>query len=513
MAISTLTPRDRLQRLLDLGRKTLRYWWLVALFAVLGGGLSLAFAVLRTKNFQSWSTLFYQERIQSQLLTPNREEIAQRNIGDKYRELLLARAQLDRIVSDPDLNPFPEEKDKDVAIDKLRQAIKLEVRGGNAFRIVYGDAKADRAKAVTEKLTEMLRAKDEQLRNEQARATVEFATAQKEEAQKELRAIELQLAEFLAKHPEFAQDANQANAEGAGIRAIRDKKAPKTGNNRLYSLERQRQRIQATLEAPADAPPMRIAAPPTPERIAAERNVDEAEREVSQARRALEDANSKYMPKHPSVIGAQERLASAQQRLRQAQAAVPPDVMISPASPKDREKLKRDLAEVDRAIAALQKNDTKTTAATEASTNWIVKLETEHADLRRLVNEQRERVEALADSVFRSQIDASQKAAEAGGRLTVVDPAFRPVKPSGPGKAIFLMAGMALFLSLGLAFAVGLAVIDDRLYRRTDLDQLGIAVLAVIPPATAMEKKAKAKAKPPTKSRTTTLKTRKDDAA
>ncbi|MDQ3298124.1 MAG: hypothetical protein M3619_16165, partial [Myxococcota bacterium] len=135
------------------------------MFAVVGGALSLAFALLRTKNYQSWATLFYQERIQSQLLTPNREEVAQRNIGDKYRELLLARAQLEKIVADPALNPFPKEKDKDVAIDKLRQAVKLEVRGGNAFRIVYGDAEPDRAKAVTEKLTKMLQDKDEALRN------------------------------------------------------------------------------------------------------------------------------------------------------------------------------------------------------------------------------------------------------------------------------------------------------------------------------------------------------------
>jgi capsular polysaccharide biosynthesis protein len=56
------------------------------------------------------------------------------------------------------------------------------------------------------------------------------------------------------------------------------------------------------------------------------------------------------------------------------------------------------------------------------------------------------------------------------------------VRPSGPGKTIFLLAGMVLFLSLGVALAVALAVIDDRLYRRADIDQLGIAVLAVIPP-------------------------------
>ncbi|HEU4731402.1 MAG TPA: hypothetical protein VFT22_26090, partial [Kofleriaceae bacterium] len=106
MALSPITPRDRLQRLVDLGRKTGRYWWLIAVFAVAGGGLSLAFALTRPRSYQSWSVLFYQERIQSQFLSPNREEIAQRNIADKYRELLVARPQLEAIINDPQLDPF-----------------------------------------------------------------------------------------------------------------------------------------------------------------------------------------------------------------------------------------------------------------------------------------------------------------------------------------------------------------------------------------------------------------------
>jgi uncharacterized protein involved in exopolysaccharide biosynthesis len=488
MAISPVTPRDRLQRLVDLGRKTMRYWWLVAIFAVAGGALSLTFAMMRAKKYQSWATLFYQERIQSALLTSTREEVAQRNIGDKYRELLLARAQLEKIVTDPAMNPFPKEKDKDVAIDMLRQAVKLEVRGGNVFRIVYTDGDPDRAKAVTEKLTKMLQERDEALRNEQAKATVEFITNQKTEAQVSLRAAEQKLAEFLAKHPEFVQDASSQSGEGASIRAIKKAQTPVGGNSKLYSLERQKQRIQAALDAPADAP-VKITAPPTAEKIAAERAVDDAEREVASAKRALEDANNKFTPKHPSVIAAQERVTQAQQRLRQAQAAVPPDVLVSPATPEKREKMKQELVDVERQIAALQKEKTGSTPAVDTSTNWIVKLETEYADLRREVAEQRDRVENLAESVFRAQIDASQKAAEAGGRLAPIDPAFKPVRPSGPGKTIFLMAGMALFLTLGLALAIGLAVIDDRLYRRADLDQLGIAVLAVIPRATVKQRR------------------------
>ena len=490
MALSPITPRDKLQRLVDLGRKTVRYWWLVALFAVAGGALSLAFALFKTKSYVSWATLFYQERIQTQVMSPTREEIAQRNIGDRYRELLLARSQLEQIVNDPKLNPFPDE-DTDVAIDELRQRVRFEARGANAFRVTYKDDDAERAKAVTEKLTRMLQEKDEDLRNDQATRTVNFATTQKESASVELRASEQKLAEFLAAHPEFAQDANQPNTEGASIRAIRDAKVntPKAkGNSRLYALERQRQRIQTRLDAPPDSPPIRIISPPSPERSAAEAAASDAQRELTQANRQLEDALSKYTEKHPEVMKAQGKVAAAQTKLRHAQAAIPPivETAVAPATAEDREKLQKELSTLESQIANEQHRASggtgKAPAAPDTGTDWVVKLETEHANLRRDVNEQRERVESLAASVFRAQIDASQKAAEQGGRLSVVDPAFKPVKPSGPGKTIFLIAGMALFVTLGLGLALGLAVIDDRLYHRADLDYLGIPVLAVIPP-------------------------------
>src|SRR5215467_7942015 len=269
MALPPITPRDQVQRLVDLGRKTGRYWWLIALFAVVGLVLSLAFAMTRPRAFQSWAILFYQERIQSQLLSPGREEQAQRNIGDRYRELLLARHQLDQIIVDPQLDPFPQEKDPDIKIDKLRLGVRLEAHGANVFHIVYTDSDPDRAKRVTDKLTKMLQDKDESLRNEQAAATVAFVTDQQENAREELKKREKAYTEFLAKHPEFVQDANTPAPDGASIRAIRTPKALPT-NSKLYALERQRQRIQASLDAPPGVQLPSVPSPRTPERIAAE---------------------------------------------------------------------------------------------------------------------------------------------------------------------------------------------------------------------------------------------------
>jgi capsular polysaccharide biosynthesis protein len=482
MALAPITPRDRLQKLLDLGGKTLRFWWLVAAFAVAGGALSLAFALTRGRVYQAEVVLGYQEKIQSTLLM-NREETVNRNIGDRYRELLLARERLLPIVGDPALNPYPDLSDPQLAIDRLRQVVRFESRGGATFRIVYSDSDPDRARHVADRLAELLQEKDVKMRNETAQDTVSFASSQKEEAATELHKRERELAEFLAKHPEFVADPNQ-QSEGASIRAAHNVKPVDNGSLRLKALERQRQRIQARLGAPPDAPPIRVAAPPSEEKKAAEAEVNEAQRELAAANRELEDAVSKYTEAHPNVIKAQGRVAAAQQRLRRAQAKVPPDVetVLAPATPADRTKLQRELSQIESQIADEHRASKGGNAtAADTVTSSIVQLETQHEDLRRKVNEQRDRVAALATAVSRAETEAYQELKQQG-RLRVINPAEKPSRPTGPGKTIFLLAGMVLFVALGTALAIALAVIDDRLYRRYDIDALGVAVLAVIPP-------------------------------
>jgi len=411
----------------------------------------------------------------------NRQQEVDRNIGEHYRELALARVQLAKIIADPKLNAFKDQKDPELAVDKLRTAIKFTSTGGNTFHIIYTDTDPDRAQAVTAQLTKLLQEKDDEVQNASAQATVTFAASLKGAADDQLRKAQSAFAGFLVAHPEFAQDTNGQNG---GENAIARRSRPASTNPRIDALERQRNRIQARLDAPPDAPAVRIPAPPSPERIAADAAVQDAQRELNSAQRELEDALTKYTEKHPAVISAQARVAAAQQKLRHAQSNVPADTetAIAPATPADRTKLQKQLAELDQEIADEQKRQGKgESAALDASAKRLVDLEAEYSRLKREVDEARESSDSASESARRAQMDAEQKMKEQG-RLGIIDPANKPVKPSGPGKTIFLLAGMVLFLSLGIAFAVGLAVIDDRLYRRADIDELGIAVLAVIPP-------------------------------
>lgn len=490
-----VTNRDRLDRIVDYFRKATRYWWLVGGLVVMGGVLATWFAQSRPRKYQSWSVVFYQERIQSTVLRGGTEQ-SLRNIGDRYRELLLSQTLLQQIIEDPKLNPFPELQAKqglDAAVDALRLNVSFQSRGNSAFRIAMIDEDPVRAQAIANRLTALLNEKDDQLRSALILKTAEFATQQKDAAVEELRARERSLSAFLAKHPEFVADTAAASTEGSGIRASQQQtRSPTPVNARLASLIRQRDRVTARLNArPGEVVP--IAEPPSPERQAALQAVNEVEREVANAKRDLDGEMSRYTDLHPNVMKAKDRLTNAQNKLRQAQAAVPAasTVVSPPATAEDRAALQRQLKTLEEQIAAAQSSGRNpiTTSSQDAAAAAIVDLETQYAELRRLRDEARSQADAQGDAAFRASSQASQQAAEQGGRLGIVDPAFRPIKPHGSGKSVLILAGLVVFGAIGGALALGLALIDDRLYRRDDIDELGLTVLAVVPAARAVSKK------------------------
>src|SRR5262249_32680485 len=156
----------------------------------------------------------------------------------------------------------------------------------------------------------------------------------------------------------------------------------------LTVKERQLQRIIIRLETPANAPA--IVLPPSPERVAAEAQVQEAQREVAAAQRELDDALSKYTDRHPNAIKAQEKLSGAKERLRRAQAAVPPatETIVQPATPEDRAKLEKEKAALEAEIADEKSRSGRGGDATDSTTQRVVELELENTKLRRAVTEQ-----------------------------------------------------------------------------------------------------------------------------
>jgi uncharacterized protein involved in exopolysaccharide biosynthesis len=318
---------------------------------------------------------------------------------------------------------------------------------------------------------------------EEVTATRDLISKERDRIEKTLHEREQQLAQFLARHPEFAQDTADglSGAAGASIRARTqgarrdDLKDPK-----LLALERQRERIQDRL---ANRAP-RVDGAKSVVEAAAEQDVGEARRAVADARRHLDEARGRFQDRHPDVVAASAELSRAEQRLdaaRRRVQTVERTERPAPVSEADRAGLARELDEVEDQIRRWENRQGKRPPRDSAA-SWVVELETEWARLSREVEEARERHEAIEAKSFAAEIASAAGLAGEGARMVVLDPASRPTRPAGLGLRILALAGLFLFGGLGAALAVALGVADDRIGSESDLVRFGVGrAIAVIP--------------------------------
>ena len=472
------TSRDQFERILSIGRRTLRYTWLVAAISIAGAAISVVFALTRAHGYKSETTLLYREMISQSVLEGRDVVNSARSLSTRYREIVLSRTMLRQLVEEMELFPEVIEDEGIVgAVEEMRQRVDFTDRGGGTFRVSFIGDSPEQAEKVTARMADLLIQRDNEIRREQAQVTNDFLRSEKDRAEDELKKREKKLAQFLAEHPEFAEETQPGKtAQGASIRAAQKKgqDTVRPGDPRLNALQRQRRRIEARLDQPNK--PTK-----TPAQIEAESRVKDARKEVEAAKERLRNRLSSYTERHPDVIAAKSDLASAQQRLRRAEASVP----SSSGKPVDVDALREELREVENEIAArrssLRDDRQKREQPETEEQNWVVALETDFARLMRDVEEARDRVDTLDTRLFTASIKASSEFASSS-QLTIIDEAFEPAHPAGRSRKLIAAAGTMLFGGLAVGLAFGLALIDDRIYNRRDLEQLGIGSVTVVVP-------------------------------
>jgi protein tyrosine kinase modulator len=479
-----VASRDALRGVLGHLRRSLRYWWLFGAIITVGAVLSVLFALSREPLYQSSSVVFYNERIMTQLIVGRESAQVSRNVGERYRELLMARTHLKVLIEDLKLVPeIVQERGIEPAVDELRKRILFETRGGNVFRISYKDPDPDRAYAVADRLTKSLLAEDARLRREQATATTGFLTEETRAAETALEEIEREVAEFLTRNPEYANEQDRTPM------ALPDIAEPGE-NAKLGDLERERDQLRVRIST-LEATPQGGHEPSVAQRNA-EQRMTEARRDLEQAQRDLEAAESRYTARHPNVIGARDRLTAARARAGQAEAEYRAVAKPSASSGNilaQRQRLQLRLFEIERRI----EKELRTPGAgaarpaaapppTDDAVAKSVNLQTEWARLRRDQNELRQKVDDLRSRLADAEILSRAQVASESGGLNEVDSAFRPYVPTGKGRIIIVIGGLVLFAMIGLAMSIGLALLDDRIYIREDLDMPELPpVLAHVP--------------------------------
>ena len=508
MAETEYTTRDQLDWLFDLFRRATRYWMVAGAIFILGGALSLTLALGTKPQYESEVVLLYQEMISQSVLQGRDVVKSSRGLASRYKEMVFSRTQLTKVVEAFDLFPGTVKNEGMVsATETIRQRIVFRDKGSGTFRIIYRGDTREEARDVADMLAKLLIEQDNRVRQIQAKTTKEFLVAEKNDAEEALKATELEFAEFLAEHPEFAEETATATA-GAAVRVNQGAKKPvvtsSPGNPELALLLRQRNRVKARLDNPDDSAPIapilpRKPAPKTQERRDAERVVASAERQVNEARIKLADSQRSFTDAHPDVRAARAKLAAATRDLAAKQAALPPldngtgpDPIATPGKPIDREALGRELTRLDAAVAAARRRRPSGPATTPVRRSSLatdlVEIETRWTSLMRNTSQNRERVERLESRVFTANITASSEFANAS-QLAVIDEAFLPPAPAGRSRKIVAFAGIFFFALLALGLGLGLALVDDRIFRRIQLSSsmppgaTDIPVMAVVPDA------------------------------
>lgn len=490
------TPREQLDRLLGVGARMVRYWWAAALVVVIGAVMTYGATKLRKPRFRSESTLLYREGVRWSYLGGAQENDPARRLGLRLKEMVLSRPRLEPIVEKHGLYPkLVAEDRKAEAVDTLRQHIGFRVRDGDTFVLSFEGEEPKVVQAVTQELAQALVDELSAYRGKQAEVTRDFLDSERQKNEEELKRKEFEMAQFLTRHPEFAQD-TQTSAGTAVRAAEKEKKAAARagagGDPELLALEREQRRLRYQIDNPgAPVPAVKRIQDP---RLLADKS--DADAELTAARRDLADKQARFTEQHPDVRAAASRLKNAEARLRRATdvlngaETLPAEDDGTPAPVYDRAALAARLARIENEIADRKRRkaaalpgaapaQTKSQVAME-----IVELETEWARLNREVVEARERYQQLEDKQFLAAMAATSEAEGRSAQMVIVDPAYRPTKPSGPGRMRLMAMGLLAAMAFAGSLALALALLDDRLYQAYDIERLDIAPVLVTVPRT-----------------------------
>ncbi len=480
-----ITPRAFLRRIFQVLRRSRRFWPALVVAASLGIAAGAFVPRILPPVYQSETVLTFKEIVQTHSLLGTRqtrmETRRQRNA--RLREMVLSRSNLESIISEFSLYPSTVEKHSIVdAVEDMRHDTRCRVGEADSFAIKFQGDEPELVHQVTKRLADSLIEQTANYSAERATSTQKFLETQLDTTTADLQSQEEQLAIFLAAHPEFALDdrATGAGAAGASIRAA-EQRARTTPQSGLEMLESQAARLRRQLRARSVSGGSPVTAPTASLSAEDQRRVNVATRQLERARENLNQKQARYTDRHPDVTRGQAEVKSATAKLATTRAQAKAVVVTASGATSDLQAeqtlLRHRLAAVEAAVVRAKKAGDAEEALSETRAASIVSLETEWTGLNREVAAVRERHEEVRWRLFQASIVARVESVGGGSQMVIIDPAYVPQRPIKRGTKRVAAAAFILVSMLGGLLALGLALLDDRVYDEDDLRRLNIGTL------------------------------------
>ncbi len=505
-----LSPAQRLARVKTLAFRALAYWKVSSLLFVVGCGVALLVALNVKRSYRSECVVL----VKPALKTDDREESPSEKamkLAPKLKDTLLTRSRLEPIIKEYNLYPQTVEGRGMVdAVEEMRSHVGFRGRDSETFVISFEDENQERVKEITQRLADTMIDDFKKGNLSTSKQQTEFLQAEEQRSEEELEAANRALATFLSQHPEFASETGNSPFTPGGAARPGAGPFPAGGNAggggdaQLATLLRQKARLESEIRA-AQTQPGTPQPPPPPNASVQEltRARDDAARRAAAAQADLADKRTRYTDQHPDVVQAKAQadtaahaLHVAEQQLEQAKAtaagtAPPPSpAAVAGAPPELAQKLNEVTTQIQaRQIELAKHPPPKPGAAAAASVapapvemSPIVALETEWARLLRATSDAKSKEEDLTHRLERARLRASATEASGDDQMEVIDPAYRPTRPSRGGRANAAMLGLLVALAVSLGYAFARVLVNDTLFDATDIEGLGIVpVLGVLP--------------------------------
>jgi polysaccharide chain length determinant protein (PEP-CTERM system associated) len=450
------TSTRELQRLAE---APLRRPWLVIIPFLLSVVVAVAVSFVLTPRYRS-STLILvaPEQMPTNFVPQMSTERVARRL-QTLRQEVQSRTRLEMVAREFDPYGSLGKEPLINTIERMRDAVRVSVKGDDAFSIEFEHRDPKMAMLVADRLTtlfmeEVVGASERQVSN-----AYEFIEKQLEGARTQLEQKEGALRTYKEQHMGQLPEQVQAN---------------------LATLQRLQLEQQTTAEGLRKATDtMRLLEGGNGAGEGGERGLKTPSPDSLAVLKAnLAILKTRYTDQHPDVRALQSRVDLLEKAAaNQAPDAPPVDPAAAAAELRVREarieieSLRARLADVDRRIAAFQER-------VEAAP----RREQEVLGLMRDYQKLSENYSALLSKKLDAEMAARLERQQKGQQFRVLDPAYLPEQPSFPNRGLFALSGLGIGILLGIGLAITVDALDPTIKDAESVrTAFSFPVLAVIP--------------------------------
>lgn len=438
----------------------LRRPWLVVVPWVAILLLSIVALFVLPKRYRSSTLILVEsEKVPESFVKKMASEDISRRLESVWAEVL-SRTRLERVQEDTD--PYPEIDTKTRAVERMRSATSVYLRGSDSFSIEFVHTNPQKAQEVTDRLATLFIEETIKSREQQVEGAVDFLVTQVNDARQELEKKDEALRLYKEAHMGRLPEQLQTNLATMGM-LQQELRSVEEG---LFFAREKRDAL-ARGGGRESMGGRRGGVPAAPD-------------ELEDLRGQLASLRGRYTDEHPDMRSLRSRIERLEERLAASSdadttAGVEPSVLVA------REQLETASLEVKR-LEDRRADLERRLSAIRMRVEETPRTEQELANLKRDYDKLNENYIALLSKQLEAEMAGRLERRWKGERFRVLDPADLPERPYFPKPLIIIGLGVIAGLVSGLGISLVAEFVDPTIKDARDLEtMLTHPVLARIP--------------------------------